>query len=235
MYGWRLRIGLIIPSSNTTMEPEFSLFTPDGISIHSCRLPLEKVTENELAGMENNLQESSKLLSHVNPEVIAFGCTTGSLIKGKGYDTKLEEKIQSSTGIPAVATARAVLKDLREHQINDVAIVTPYTDEINEKEKQFFIENGFNVRKITGLNLAENKKIGEQPPDKTYRLGKKVANANPECDGIFISCTNFRTFGILSTLEDDIGKKVVSSNQATLRTVLKECGISNQTEFFEQL
>lgn len=235
MYGWRLRIGLILPSSNTTMEPEFSRFTPDGISVHSCRLPLEKVTEDELAGMENNVREASKLLSHVNPDVIAFGCTTGSLIKGKGYDVELEEKIKSSTGIPAVATARAVLENLREHQINDVAIITPYTKEINEKEKQFLIENGFNVKKITGLNFAENQKIGEQPPEKAYRLGKKVANSNPECDGLFISCTNFRTFGILSTLENDIGKKVVSSNQATLRTAFQKCRISNLPEFFKQI
>lgn len=230
MYGWRLRIGLIIPSSNTTMESEFSEFTPNGVSLHTTRLPLENVTEQELTQMAENVEESANLVSHVQPDIIIFGCTTGSLIKGKGYDQELERRIENSTGITAVSTAEAVLRVLRKDKIQKMVIVTPYTETINEKEKRFFEENGFDVEKMTALGLEKNKEIGQQTPQKAYLESKKALSSVSEYDGLFISCTNFRTFGVLDSLSDDIGKPVISSNLASLEIALEECGLSNLFE-----
>ena len=55
MYGWRLRVGLIVPSSNTTMEPEFYRICPEGVNIHTARVPLEEVTPNALVKMADHV------------------------------------------------------------------------------------------------------------------------------------------------------------------------------------
>lgn len=225
MYEWRSRIGIIIPSSNTTMESEFWAYPPEGVSIHTSRLPLRRVTEKELIDMSNEAEKCAKLLSDAEVDVIVYGCTTGSLIKGKGYDKEIERRINQATGIPVISTARAVVDALNEKGVKKIAVATPYTDEINQKEKDFLTENGFEVSEIKGLGIEENIEIGKQPPYIAYSLGKEVIRAHPEAEALFISCTNFRTFGIITALSRDIGRPVFSSNQASLWCALKECGV----------
>lgn len=226
MYGWRARIGIIIPSSNTTMEAEFSAYAPEGVSIHTSRLLLRRVAERELVDMSNEVEKCAKLLSDARVNVIVYGCTTGSLIKGKGYDEELERRINKASGVPAIATARAVLDVLNEKGIKRVAVATPYTDEINGKEKDFLSENGFEVSGIKGLGIEENIDIGRQSPYIAYSLGKEVVQVHPEAEALFISCTNFRTFGIITSLSRDIGKPVITSNQASLWCALRRYGLS---------
>lgn len=226
MYGWRCRIGLIIPSSNTTMEMEFARYVPEGVSVHTTRLPLEKVTEAELTRMAERVEEAAGLLADAGVDIIAYGCTTGSLIKGRGYDIELERRISKATGIPTVATAHAVLDALRAKGLKRIVVATPYTEEINEKEREFLSNNGFEVCAIRGLGLVKNLEIGMQEPHVAYRLGRELIKEHPEADGLFISCTNFRTFEIIHPLSGDVGKPVITSNQATLWRVLQEKGIA---------
>jgi len=208
------------------MEHEFVCYAPEGVSVHTTRLPLERVTEAELTKMAERVEEAAKLLADAQVDIIAYGCTTGSLIKGKGYDEELEERIRRVTGIPAVSTARAVLEALKEKGLKRIAVATPYTEEINEKEREFLNDNGFEVCVIRGLGLVKNLEIGMQEPHVAYRLGRELMMKHPEADGLFISCTNFRTFEIISPFSRDIGRPVITSNQATLWRVLQEKGIA---------
>jgi maleate isomerase len=209
------------------MEAEFGRYVPEGVSVHEARLPLRRVIEEELIKMCERVEEAAKLLADAEVDIIAYGCTTGSLIRGKGFDIELEERIRKATGIPAVATARAVLDALRIKGLKKIAIATPYTEEINEKEKEFLSNNGFEVCAIRGLGLVKNLEIGMQEPHVAYRLGRELMIKHPEADGLFISCTNFRTLEIISILSHEIGKPVITSNQATLWRVLQETNINS--------
>jgi maleate isomerase len=224
------RIGLIIPSSNTTMEVEFVRHLPEGVSVHSTRVHLEWVTVKELSGMAEQVEEAARLLADAQVDIIIYGCTTGSLIKGKGYDLELERRIEKATGIPALTTAHAVLEALKARGLKRIAVATPYTAEVNEKEREFFIANGFEVVAIRGLGLLRNLEIGLQGPDVAYRLGEELMKDHPEAEGLFISCTNFRTFEVLRPLADELKKSVISSNQATLWRALQEMNISSAHE-----
>lgn len=230
MYGWRCRIGLILPSSNTTMEPEFVRYAPEGVSVHATRLPLGEVTEAELTRMAARVEEAARLLADAQVDIIAYGCTTGSLIKGKGYDLELEGRIREATGIPALTTAHAVLDALRAKGLERIVVATPYTEEINEREREFLSSNGFEVCAIRGLGLVRNLEIGRQEPHVAYRLGRELMGKHPEAEGLFLSCTNLRTFEIIHPLVKDIGKPVITSNQATLWRVLQEMNISSSED-----
>jgi len=221
MYGWRCRIGLIIPSDNTVMESEFNkvLYNLDGISVHATRIFLETLTIESLLKMEEELERAARELKTAEVDIIAFGCTTGSLIKGKGYDKKIIDIIESITKTKVTTTTTAVLCALEELGVEKIAVGTPYSDEINEKVKRFLEDNGFRVVNILGLNIVPDVDIGKQCPSVAYKLGKKV-NTN-DAEAIFLSCTDLRTFEILDILEKDLKKPVISSNQATLWHILK--------------
>lgn len=232
MSSHRCRIGLIIPSSNTTMEVEFARHLPEGASVHSTRLHLERVTVEELAEMALKAEEAAQLLADAQVDIIVYGCTTGSLIKGKGYDLELERRLREVTGIPALTTAHAVLEALRARRLKKIAVATPYIEKVNEREREFLTANGFEVMAIRGLGLLRNLEIGLQDPHVVYKLGKELMEEHPEAEGLFISCTNLRTFEVLRSLEDELGKPVISSNQATLWCVLRDMNISPVYELF---
>ena len=233
MYGWRGRVGLLIPSSNTTMEKEFKKVLPGGVSLHTARVRLKKVTVKELEVMEEHLLDATDRLADAKVDIIVFGCTTGSLIKGYRYDLELSDKITKNTGILALTTSTAVVEGLEKLKIKKVCIATPYIKEVNEKEEKFFTDKGFKVINIKGLEYTENTRIGNLDPGIAYKLAKETYTS--ECDGIFISCTNFRTMEIIETLEKDLEKPVISSNQATFWATLKRLNIKEQIENYGSL
>ncbi len=223
MYGWRGRLGLIVPSSNTTMEMELHDYLPDGVSLHTTRVPLRNVTEEELLKMSSMAVESAKLLRDAGVELILYGCTSGSFIGGKDFEKELEARIEDEVKVPVISTSTAVIEALKMLDVRDILVVTPYTDEINQREKEFLEANEFNVLDMVGLGLTDNLQIGKLEPYEAYCLAKSAFM--DEVEAIFISCTNWRTFEIIEALEEDLGVPVVTSNQASLWLALREMDV----------
>ncbi|MCD6373273.1 MAG: aspartate/glutamate racemase family protein [Thermococcus sp.] len=226
MYGWRGRLGLIVPSSNTTMEMELHDYLPEGVSLHTTRIPLKNVTEEELVKMNTLAVESARLLRDAGVELILYGCTSGSLIGGKDYEKKLEMEIEDEVNVPVISTSTAVIEALKMLDAREIIVISPYTDEINAMEKEFLEANSFEVLDIRGFGIEENLQIGRLEPYEAYRLAK--ASFIEEADAIFISCTNLRTFEIIHALERDLGLPVVTSNQASLWLALREMDVMDR-------
>ncbi|NIM46322.1 MAG: maleate cis-trans isomerase [Nitrososphaeria archaeon] len=232
MYGWRANIGLLVPTQNVTIEPEFYLMAPEGVAIHTARMFYEKpeMTIETLEQIGKGAEDAAVRVARAGVDIVVFGCTTGSLVKGVGYDRELKEKLEKITNLPAVTTSTAVLKAFETLGLKKVAIASPYTKEVNKKVVEFVEGNGYKVTKIKGLEHYDMTKIGKETGTTSYRLAKEVNTS--DADGVFVSCTDFRTIDILCKLENDLGKPVVSSNQATMWTTLREIGIKEHLEGF---
>jgi len=227
------RLGLMIPSSNTTMEPEFYRVLPKSFTIHSCRLRLRAVTLKELVKMKERIEEEAPKLADAGVSVIGFGCTSGSLFRGLGHDKQIEAKIEKATGIPAVATAGAVVDALKAMDIKNLAVATPYIESINRLEKEFLTANSFRVVDLKGLGIKDNLKIGELTSQDAYTLVMKLRYE--EADGVFVSCTNFATLDNIEKMENATQRIVVSSNSTTLWAMLKKCGVRVRIRGFGKL
>lgn len=228
-----MRLGLLIPSSNTTMEIEFREMLPPGFSIHTARMKLREVTVKGLEEMEREAEYEALKLRDADVDVIGYGCTSGSLIKGPGHDEMLERRIEEVTGKPAVATSGAVLRALRALGVRRVAVATPYIDEINEKEADFLEKNGFEVVDLKALKLKDNLEIGRVAPERLISLVESLDHGR--ADGIFISCTNFPTIRSIDYLERKFDKPVFSSNTATLWAMLRRAGKDLRIEGYGRL
>ncbi len=218
------RLGLIIPSSNSTMEPEFYAMLPSGFTVHTARLRLREVTVEDLAQMEKKIEEEALKLKDAGVEVIGYGCTSGSLFRGRDHDKEIEARIEKCSEVPAVATAGAVVKALSILTAQRVAVATPYIEEVNSLERAYLGETGLQVVDLKGLGIKSNYEIGKLKPGKAYQLVKGLGYK--EADVIFISCTNFSTLSVIKKLEEETKKPVISSNTATLWAMIKRCGIS---------
>lgn len=225
MYGWRGRLGLLVPSSNTTNEPEFGPVLPEGVSLHTGRLPLEDVNADDLSAMAETATDAAAHLAHAGVDVVAYGCTTGSLVKGHDYAEDLEARLAETTGVPAVATALSVERALDALDAETISVVTPYIADLNERERAFLETGGFDVRSIDGRGIEPNREIGALAPEAAYR--QAVAAADHAADAVFVSCTNYRTFEAIEPLEADLDRPVVTSNQATLWDALRRLDVDH--------
>ena len=211
------RIGLLLPSSNTTMEPEFYSMAPENITIHSARMLLQDVTITSLEKMAEDAVKAARLLSTADVDQIIYGCTSGSLLKGLKWEESLVNKIQKETGIPTISTARAVVKALKEIGATNVSVLTPYIEEVNIREKMFLEACGFYISNIKGLGLTDNLRIGRVLCDDIMR----IIDLSPSTDCLFISCTNLPVVKFIQELESKFNIPVITSNQASMWSVLR--------------
>jgi arylmalonate decarboxylase len=158
------------------------------------------------------------------PGVVLYACTSGSSLETGGYDRNLSERIARLSGAAASTTSTAVAAALRALGIRRPAVVTPYPDEINEREMAFFSELGFEPVSLESFREGDSLAIPRIDPDDTARLALKADQ--PEADCVFISCTNLPTARIIERLETELGKPVVTSNQATLWLGLHALGVT---------
>ena len=216
MYGTRAKIGLIVPSINDVIEPEFNALQLKNVSIHSTRVLLTSGTIEGEKEMLKGIEQAVKLISGAGVNLIVFACTTGSLINGKGWDRELIQTIEKLSGIPTTTTSTALLKVLKTFNIKKVALALPYPEELNRLEKKFLEAEGIKVVSMKGLGITNVQKVSL---DTIYQLALEVNT--PEAEAVFISCTGLKTLPIIEELERKLNKLVFSSNTATFWDVLK--------------
>lgn len=233
MYGWRARLGILIPSANAVAEPEFNRLVPPGVCTLATRMWLTKDSEEEVNALIDYAANGARLLSHAGVDVIGFTCTAGSFVQGKGYDGKVMDIISEAVkNVKVTTTSTAVLEALKAVGARKLAVATPYPNWVNPKLQKYLEDNGFSVVAIDGLGF-EGPEISEYPPEQTRRLVASTFTA--DADAVFISCTGFRTIDIIEGLEQDLGVPVISSNLATFWKMLRLSGVKDKIHGYGQL
>lgn len=227
MYGWRARIGLITPSTNTVNESEFFRHLPEGVSLHTSRMKLEgKADAESVEEMEQYARGCAELVATADVDVVVYGCTVGSLLRGPGHDETLEAELREVARAPVVATTASVRRALNALDADSIALTTPYIDDINRREVEFLEAEGFEVVAESRLGVEESLNLGRQQPTTAYREARAIDH--PDADAIFISCADYRTFDVIESLEADLGKPVISSNSAMLWDALTTVGVGHE-------
>ena len=223
--GWRARIGLIMPSSGTNPEHEVHQYAPEGVTVVTQRVLFERVDPVGLQEMGDRVYEAAEMLARAHPDIIIFGCTSGSLIKGIGYDQEIIERIQTRTGIKALTTSSAVILALKALNAHKLVVTTPYIDAVNEIEQKFLEDNGFEVLNIKGLQNLDPDLMPLEPLHRLYHLTKEALV--PEADTIFISCTGLGIAHGINMMEKDFRRPLVTSNQASIWGALRSLNIQD--------
>lgn len=235
MEGWRAKIGILVPAVNAVMEPDFSRLARNGIAVFASRIGRQSpnVSVESQIEMLDHLDSAATLVAAAGVDLIVFGCTSSSFVRGVGGDTEIAERIKKLTGVDAITTSTAVAEALRHLGIQRVSIFTPYVDEVNEREAEFFKGNSFQVLNVKGMQFHASARNRSFPTEQLYREAR--AADHPESEGLFISCTNFRALGAIELLERDLGKPVVTSNQASFWYALRVLRLSEPIEGYGRL
>lgn len=218
------RIGLIIPSSNRLAEPQFHRYAPAGVGVHFSRMRMTGKWRTSLNELKPALAEVAAALSDTKPGIIVFHCTANSMEHGLAGEASLVETIRDASGCFTMTTAQAITAALDHFGIKKLVLLTPYVKQTNEHQVRYLHEAGYQVIHELGLALDSDDYI-TVTPERWVEVVKQ--NSRPEAEGYLLSCTNTRTIEAINVLEDELGKPVITSNQATLWACLKKLGISH--------
>ena len=224
MYGWRGRIGLVVPAINTTMETEFWRMAPAGVSVHSARIAGGRLgTLEELRSMENASKQAALEIAMVEPDVVVYGCTSGSFFKGPDCNKKFGERLSAITKAPTITSAGAMAACLAAGGYKKVDIVTPYVELTNERLKQFLKAQGVEVVKLGTFDMLDMFDHAKIRPEEIYAKVKTIAT--PEGEAVFVACAQLRALEVLDALERDLGKPVYSAVQASAWQAYQAMGV----------
>ncbi len=214
------RLGLLVPSSNTMMEADFTRGLPEGTTLHTARMYLEDTTvEGENRMLDEHTMGPARDVGTAKPDVVVFGCTSAGALRGNDYDAELCERIAEVTKAPVVSTIRSVRDAVAASGARRVGVITPYVDELNERIKASVEADGIEVVRIAGLGISDNFAIA------MVRQGEIVdfaasALSGLDIDLVFASCTNFGAMAARQAISQRLGLPVVTSNQAVLEAAL---------------
>ena len=182
--------------------------------------------------MTKGVEEASLLLKDVEPHRILFHCTALTTYNDE-LPRQLKARITNSTGIPASVTSDGIIAAFETLGARKVVMVTPYPKVINEHEVQFLNRNGIEVLREQGLELSGGRAFYDVEPAKWYQL--VMDNRHDDADAYFISCAQVRAAEVIETLERDLQRPVVTSNQAAAWHCLRESGIRDEVAGFGTL
>jgi maleate cis-trans isomerase len=223
MYGWRARIGLVVPATNAVAEQEYGKLcgSYEGLAAFAARVALPpgmSSREWELQYGEGCLDAAERLAA-MDPNILVLANTSGTLMCD---DQQISTRIEDALGLPVISVIRAVTQSLERLSVRRVGLVTPYKQEFNQEFLNYFKMSGFEVIDFQTQGTSDILTIGRNYPDAAYSLAKQLEG---DFEGVFISCTDFRSVEIIPVLERDLGVPVISSNLASFSEALLALGI----------
>lgn len=233
MYGWRAKIGLVVPTNNTVIEPEFSRMAPDGVSVHAARILSSGLAVNAIENMVQNSHRAVEELRAGDVDVIGYACLATTLVKGPGWNAEFIRSSESAARRPVVTAADATVEALTSLNVKKIALATPYPDHINNLLPAVFEAAGLSIVSRRSVTVQNSLEVCRLPPWTAYQLARQADV--PEAEAVCLLATDFPTVTVLEALENDLRKPVVSTNQALLWRALKALRISAAQNGFGSL
>lgn len=217
-------VGVVVPY-DFALDRELWRWVPEEASLHLTRTPFSPlpvgVEQAALVGERSTVTQCVRDLMTVQPDVVAYGCTSGSFVGGVASERELVGAMLEGGAPAAVTTSGALLEALRHLDVTRVGVATPYDTVVSNRLRGFLREAGFEVTSLVGLGLTG--RIWSVPYDATVQLVREAATA--ECEAVFVSCTNLRTYDVIASMEQELGIPVLTANQVTMWAALRRAGL----------
>lgn len=218
------RIGILIPSTNTSVEADFQRVLSGRVTVHSERLaiPDGAMTPEFLDQMNEELAAKVALLASARMDLIAYACTSGSFYRGPAWDEQVREIVDRTAGVPCVTASTAVREAFDALGIRRISVVTPYPQWTNDKLAAYYRSQGIEVVAVHGDPRAAadgHRAVNDQEPAQIEQFARE--HFDPRAQALFCSCTAWRALECVPQLEAALDVPVITSNQATIWSALR--------------
>jgi maleate isomerase len=231
--GWRRKFGVVVPSTNTIVEPEFHAMAPPGVTNHTSRFLIPNMDlhsdadfEQLVAAIKATLDDAIDGLMPAGPDHIIVGISAESFWDGADGAAQLQKRLEAKAGCTLTlgsAAARAALEAVGAKRLG---VVTPYWPVADERVRDYFSECGFEIVALKGLKANSPVNIAEQS-EETLRQAMIQVN-RPEVDTIIQVGTNLGMAKLAAEAERWLGKPVLAINTALYWHALRQNGINDK-------
>lgn len=231
------RIGMLVPSSNLTMETELprmliereTVRREERFTFHSSRMRMKHVTAEELAAMNAQTDRASLELADAEPDVVASACLVAIMAQGPGYHCHAEGQITGalhSAGLdrPVVSSAGALLRALEAMGARRIAMVTPYLKPLTKLVAGYIEDAGIEVVDALSLEVPDNLAVARLDPADLRQHWRKVDTRGADVL-VLSACVQMPSLAAIQPVEDEAGLPVISAATATVFTILSELGL----------
>jgi maleate isomerase len=216
--------GVLIPSTNTTVEIEYTRLLPTDLQVHVGRLGKGGNTPFS-PSLDADVAYQAKLLGTAKVEVVALAQTSASLF-ADDYDEVTVRRMQVGAGVPALTSAVAIGQAVQALGAKRIALVSPYSEEVIGRAKRYYeTRHGLEVLASEGFGATDAYAIGRLGAENARDAFARIDR--PEIDGFVVLGGNFPTMAHIPAWEQEFGKPVITTNQAALWAVLRVMRISD--------
>lgn len=231
--GWRRVFGVLAPSTNTVVEPDFYRMIVPGVTAHIGRIHIKDQTlasDSYFEALLDQIREEitlacSRILT-AEPDYLVMGMSAETFWGGVEGNRQFTEAIESFSGLNVATGAEACRRALELFGVRKIGVVTPYQAVGDENVVRFFTELGHPVANIKGLRCPSAVAIA-RVPETTLREAIHTVDGE-DVDAIVQVGTNLSMISLADEMERKLSKPVVAINAATWWMALRENGITDQ-------
>ncbi|MDE1149958.1 MAG: arylmalonate decarboxylase [Azospirillaceae bacterium] len=232
--GWRLKLGVLGPSTNTTVQPDMEAMRPYGVTNHYSRIIVDdaQAVSDETFRMgttliSDNTIDAVKGVLTCKPDYLVMGMSAITFYGGQKGSEAFQQRIRDVTDVGASIGSESVAAALRAYGgIKRVAFVSPYFPTANREVTRFLGDNGFDVVRDTPLQCPSWTAIAQVQEPELREVLKKLDG--DDVDAIVQVGTNLSMVRLAAAAELWLGKPVIAINTATYWHALRACGIQDK-------
>jgi maleate isomerase len=239
--GFRLKIGVVVPSPNTSVQPELDAMRPRGVTNHVARM---MIADNP----QRNDAEQAQVIQNIQPDLLpaidrVMTCAPAVVVMGMSLPTfwdgmvgsqQLKERLERRAGVPVITGSHASLEALRRFgPLRRLAVISPYQPVGNQHVAKFLQEAGYEVIKIESFLSPSMRNIAAVDTAQMIGALKELAALSP--DAILQAGTNLAMVDLAAEAERWLGLPVIAINAATYWHALRSSGIDDRVHGFGRL
>lgn len=227
-------IGLVALATDHVCELDLRRIIPqDRLPLYVGRIGFApEITVETLGAMRDGITAAASLiLAGGRLDVLAYGCTSGTMVIGE--DEVFARLRAARPGIACTSPPTAALAALQALGLRRIAVLTPYTEDVNRRVIDYFTGRGLDIAAFGAFNKGSDAEIAAIAPASIVAAARALDT--PDIEGIFLSCTGLRGAAVVEAIEEQLGKPVITSNQAMAWHAMRLAGYREPVQGFGRL
>ena len=238
--GFRAKIGVVLPATNTILQPDFEALNPAGVTCHVARIAIPNMklaSDDDFAELirlcQDELLRAVERAMACEPDILVIGISSLLVWGGRAASEARRDDLVLRTGVPVTGGSFALVEALARFGARQVAALSPYFPIADAQTSRFLEEHGVQVVRFEGLRCASPVQIAHVPHEETER--RLAALDGADVDAILQIGTNLSALRVAAALEARLGKPALSINAAAFWRALRLCGVEDRVQGFGRL
>jgi maleate isomerase len=213
------RFGVLVPSTNTTVETEYGRLLPETLQVHVARIPLlSSGVETIPRSGDVDVDYQARLLGSANIEVVSLAQTAASL-SADDYDERVTKRMSDAAGVPAITSARAIGLAVRALGTSRIALVAPFPIPVLKRLERYYTSK-YGLEIVTSESFSGTDSVTYPTLGQSLARDAIARTDGPEIEVFVLPGGNFPTMTFISDWERLVGKPVITTNQAMVWAML---------------